>query len=151
MIEPLRILIVEDNALVLMQLEMLLEDAGHTVVGTAMAAEEAVALIGKTRPELVLLDLHLKDGSSGLDVADAVRDRDDVTIVFITANATKLNDDLAGAVGIIAKPFTAKTIEGSLAYLEECVHRPPPSRDLPLGMRMASDYLARLDGLRGGI
>lgn len=146
--EPLRVVIVEDEAVVLMQLEMMLEDAGCAVIGTAMTATEAITLIRETLPELVLLDLHLKDGSSGLDVARAVRDQDDLTVVFLTANALKLTDDMEGAAGVIVKPFNRATIEGSLAYLEECVRRPPPQRDLPLGVRLAPAYLARLDGMR---
>ena len=145
--EPLRILIVEDEAVVLMQLEALLEDVGHLVVGTAMSAEEAVPLIGELRPELVLLDVQLQDGSSGLEVARAVRDQE-VTIVFITANARMLGHDLEGAAAVINKPFNEKALEGSIAYLEECVHRPPPTLSLPLGMRLAPAYMARLDNMR---
>ena len=151
MIEPLRIFVVEDDAIILMQLETLLEDADHTVVGTAISAAQAVSQIRETRPELVLLDLHLSDGSSGLDVARAVRDQDDLTIVFITANARKLTDDMAGAAAVIAKPFTEKTLQGSMAFLEECVHRPPPLLDLPFGLRLAPAFTARLDGLRGAM
>ena len=146
--EPLRVLIVEDEALVLMQLETLLEDKGHIVVGTAMSAEEAIPLIHELRPELVLLDVHLRDGSSGLDVARAVRDQDNVTVVFLTANMRKLADDMDGAAAAIAKPFNERMLEGSIAYLEECVHRPPPLLELPLGMRLAPSYLARMDSLR---
>ena len=148
MTAPLRVMVVEDEAVILMQIAMLLEDAGHEVVGTAMSAEEAVAVFRALRPELVLLDLHLKDGSSGLDVAQAIRDHEDVTIVFLTANARKLADDMEGAHAVIAKPFSETTLEGSIAYLEECVHRPPPTLDLPLGLRLAPAYLARMDGLR---
>ena len=148
MSEPLRVLIVENEAVLMMQLEALLEDVGHIVVGTAMSADEAVPLVHELRPELVLLDLQLKDGQSGLDVARAARGLDDVSVVFLTANARKLSDDLEGAVAVIAKPFSEKMLEGSIAYLEECVHRPPPSLDLPLGMRLASSFSARLDEMR---
>ena len=151
MTEPLRVLIVEDEAVVLMQLETLLEDAGHEIVGMAMSANEAIPMIQETRPELVLLDLHLKDGSSGLDVARAVCSQGDVTVVFITANARKLSNDMEGAAAVIAKPFNEATLEGSIAYLEECLHRPPPLLDLPVGMRLAPAYLAQLDGMRGAI
>lgn len=151
MTDPLRVCIVEDEAVVLMQLEMLIEDAGHTIVGTAMTAGEAIILIRETRPELVLLDVQLKDGSSGIDVARAVRHQDGLTVVFLTANVLRLTDDMEGAAGAIAKPFNEATLEGSIAYLEECVHRPPPLLDLPSSIRLAPAYLARLDGLRAVI
>lgn len=148
MTEPLRVLLVEDEALVLMQLEMMMEDAGHVVVGTAMEADEAIELIRETQPELVFLDMQLKGGTSGMDVARAIRDWDDITVVFLTANARKLDDDMEGAAAVIAKPFNEIALEGSISFLEECVRRPPPSRDLPAGMRLAPAYLARLEGFR---
>ena len=148
MTEPLRVVIVEDEALVLMQLEMLLGAAGHIVVGTAMSADEAIDLIRETRPELVFLDLQLNDGSSGLDVARAISEIGNTTIVFLTANARKLDDDMEGAAAVIAKPFNKNMLEGSISYLEECVHRPPPLQTLPRGMRLSPAYLARLDGMR---
>lgn len=151
MIEPLRIFVVEDDAVILMQLEMLLEDADHTVVGSALSAAEAIPRIRALRPELLLLDLHLRDGSSGYDVARAVRDQEDLTIVFITANARKLTSDMAGAAAVIAKPFSEKTLQGSLAFLEECVHRPPPMLALPFGLSLAPAFTARLEGLRGAV
>ena len=147
MTEPLRILIVENEAITLMQLEALLEEVGHTVVGSAMTADEAIDLIEERRPELVLLDLQLQDGSSGLDVARAMRAQTGVTIVFLTANARKLADDLEGAAAVISKPFSEATIECSIAYLEECMHRPPPKSELPVGMRLGSAFSAHLEGM----
>ena len=142
MSEPMRILVVEDEALILMQIEMMLEDAGHRVVGTAMTAAEAIALLHETRPELVLIDLRLGDGSSGLDVAQAVRDIGGITAAFMTANARALSDDMEGATAVIAKPFTGTVLEESLAYLEACVRRPPPGQRVPPGMRVAPGWLA---------
>lgn len=142
MSEPLRILVVEDEALILMQIEMLLDEAGHIVVGTAMTANEAIAGIRETRPDLVLIDLRLGDGSSGVDVARAVRDLGGITAAFMTANDRQLADDLDGAAAVIAKPFTGTALEDSLAYLVECVRRPPPADAVPRGMRIAPGYLA---------
>ncbi len=145
--KPLRVLIVEDEAVQLMQLEAALEAAGHAVVGTAMSAEEALPMIAELRPELILLDLHLRDGSSGLDVARAARN-DDVTVVFLTANVRKLINDMEGAAAVIAKPFSARTLESAMSYLAECVHRLSPSMQLPIGMCLAPAYLARLEAMR---
>ena len=150
MTEPLRILVVEDEALILMQIEMMLEEAGHCVVGTAMTAREAIALVHETRPELVLIDLRLGDGSSGLDVAQAVRDLGGITAAFMTANAQTLSEDMAGATAVIAKPFTGTVLEESLTYLEDCVRRPPPTESVPLGMRVAPAWLASFAQMRAG-
>ncbi|MET0427795.1 MAG: response regulator, partial [Microvirga sp.] len=133
---------VEDEALILMQLEMLLEDAGHVIVGTAMTADDGVRLLRDTRPELVFIDLRLADGSSGLDVARAARAFDDVVCVFITANPRQLSGDLEGAAAVIAKPFSGSVLEDTLAFLEQCVRRPPPALAVPHGMILAPAYQA---------
>lgn len=143
MSEPLRILIAEDEALILMQLEMIVEDAGHVVVGSAATAAEAIAKVQATHPDIVFVDLQLRAGSSGLDIVRALRD-DGLTMVFVTANALRLSDDFEGAAGVIAKPFSEAAVLDTLAYLEECVRRPPPKSAMPVGLRMAPDYLARL-------
>jgi len=147
--EPLRILVVEDEALILMQIEMMIEEAGHLVAGTATTAGEAIALIRETFPELVLIDLRLGDGSSGLEVARVVRDLGGITAAFMTANARQLADDMEGAVAVIAKPFSGAVLAASLAYLEDCVRRPPPTEPAPYGLRVASDHLAAFARMRG--
>lgn len=148
MTEPLRVLIVEDEAIILMQLQLLVEEAGHNVVGTAMSAREAIPLIDTRKPEVVLLDLQLQDGSSGFDVARAARRHDDVLTVFLTANFLKVSNQMEGAMAVIAKPFNDSTIECSMAYLEECAHRPPPMLDLPNGMHLSPEYAARYANMR---
>ena len=137
----MRVLLVEDEALILMELEALVEDAGHLVVGTAMRCDEAIELARTVRPDLALVDLRLADGGSGLVVAEALKAMPGVMIVFVTANASRLGDDFAGAAGVVVKPFTRAVLTDGLAYLEECVRRPPPTSALPSGMRMAPQFL----------
>ena len=137
---PMRILLVEDDALILMQMEALVEDAGHLVVGTAMRTAEALALVREVDPDIALVDLRLGEGDSGVEVAHALRDRGNVMVVFVTANPLTLGDDLAGAAGVIAKPFTRAVVSGGMRYLEECLRHPPPRRPLPPGMHMAPAY-----------
>ena len=73
----MRILIVEDEALIAMALADGLEDAGHEVVGPAATIAEALALCDEAPPppELAVLDINLRDGSSGVDVARALLER----------------------------------------------------------------------------
>ena len=141
MTEPMRVLIVEDEALILMQLEDLVEEAGHCVVGTAMQGAEAVALAQGVRPDLALVDVSLGDGHTGPAVARALTAMGGVTVVFVTANPLRLDDDFAGAAGIIAKPFSRAVMARGIAYLEECVRHPPPVSALPNGMHMAARYM----------
>lgn len=148
MSKNLRVFIVEDEALILMQIEMMLEDAGHIVVGSAVSANEAIILIQKIRPELVLIDLQLADKTSGLDVAQAVRQFSGMKMAFVTANARQLTDEMEGAMAVIAKPFTGSAFEEAMVYLEHCIHRPPPNEIVPLGLRVAPNYLAAFAGMR---
>ncbi|KQO69451.1 response regulator [Methylobacterium sp. Leaf469] len=148
MSEPLRVLIAEDEALVAMQLEFLLEDCGHAVVGTADTAQGAIRLARETQPDIVFVDLQLRGGSSGLDIVRTLRDESDAMLVFVTANARRFSEDFEGAVGVIAKPFSEAVILDTIAYLEACVRNPPPTMDAPLGLNLAPDYRAQMDSLR---
>ena len=141
---PLRILLVEDEALILMQLEELVEEAGHLVVGTATRCAEAIETAMRVRPDLALIDVHLCDGESGIEVAQALRSVQNLMVVFVTANPRRLGDDFAGAAGVIAKPFSRAVLARGLSYLEECVRSPPPLSRLPNGMQMAGRYLEAL-------
>lgn len=144
---PLRIFVVEDEALILMHIEVMLQDAGHVVVGTAMTASDAIAMIPSCQPELVLIDVRLGDGSSGVEVVHAIRDLGGITAAFLTANASQFSDEMEGATAVIGKPVTEKTLGAALAYLEKCVHQPPPPESVPRGMRVAPGYLASFAAL----
>lgn len=115
--KPLRILIVEDEFLIALELESLLQDAGHDVVGIAASSEEAVALGRKLTPDLAFVDIHLADGLTGIDVARSLSDLHRVTVLFMTANAKRIPEDFAGARGVIAKPYTERGVKEALAYV----------------------------------
>ena len=143
MSDPMRILLVEDDALILMQMEALLEDAGHRVVGTAMRTAEALELARTVRADIAFVDLRLAEGDSGLDVARTLQGEHGIMVMFVTANPLNLGDDFAGAAGVIAKPFTRAVVASGMPYLEECLRRPPSRLPLPRGMYMAPRYQPR--------
>jgi len=116
-VKPLRILIVEDEFLIALELESLLQEAGHDVVGIAASSEEAIALGEKVRPDLAFVDIHLADGLTGIDVARRLSDQHHVTVLFMTANAKRIPEDFAGARGVIAKPYTEHGVREALAYV----------------------------------
>ena len=82
----LRVLIVEDEALIAMDLEMQVEDAGHRVVGIARTADEAVERARATGPDLALMDIRLAGGSSGTDAARRLYEGWGIRCVFVSAN-----------------------------------------------------------------
>lgn len=116
-VRPLRILIVEDEFLIALELESLLQDAGYDVVGIAASSAEAIALGQKCAPDLAFVDIHLADGLTGIDVARELSGQHRVTVLFMTANTKRIPEDFAGARGVIAKPYTERGVKEALAYV----------------------------------
>lgn len=143
MIVPMDVLIVEDEMIIAMDMEALISDSGHGVVGTAASLGEVEALPVELNPQLALVDLHLAHGSSGLDVCAHIQERwPDALIVFLTANVSKIPKDFSGAHGVIAKPFSHAGVISALRYLCEGIFDPPPSMPRPSSLQ-ASDNLRR--------
>ena len=138
--DPLRFLIVEDEALLLMQLEESVEAEGHEVVGTAMSAGEAIALARLVEPDVAFIDLQLLDGPTGMFVAQHLRGTEKTLFVFITANATRLPSDYEGAAGVVSKPFSQGGITATIRYLASCVRNPSPDLATPLELRIAPGF-----------
>eukprot|EP01037_Dinobryon_pediforme_P008903 gene8903-8992_t len=123
----LKVLIVEDEALLAMDIESMVEDAGHDVVGEAASVREVTALPMGLHPTLALVDIQLDEGSSGLDASRIIRERwPAAAVVFVTANPTKVPQDFAGAYGVISKPFSRNGLVTAIRYLEEAIFTPPP-------------------------
>jgi len=98
----MRVLIVEDEALVALELEVL--DEGFEVVGSAANAAQAIDLGRRHRPDLALLDLNLADGLTGPRIAKTLVHERLATVVFVTGQTNVLPSDLQGAFGVIEKP-----------------------------------------------
>jgi signal transduction histidine kinase len=113
-----RILIVEDEHVVAMDLERSLVNLGFDVIGTADRAAEAVQLAGEKNPDLVLMDIRLPGPMSGIDAAEMIRQRWRIPVVFATAYAdedTVSQATVTGPYGYITKPFRAKELNATIA------------------------------------
>ena len=129
---PLGFLVVEDEALLAMDIGMMIEDAGHVVVAEAASLEEVEALTASIMPHVAFVDLQLAEGSSGLDVCAHIRRHwADAIIVFVTANPKKLPEDYAGGHGVVSKPFSRNGLMSVVRYVTEGVLDPPPSMRQP--------------------
>ena len=113
----LRILIVEDEILIALELESLLHDAGHQVVGIAASSDEAVAMGAEFSPDLAFVDIHLTDGPTGVDVARQLAGEQGIMVLFMTANAKRIPEDFTDAEGVIAKPYTERGVRQALDYV----------------------------------
>ena len=105
---PIRILIVEDENIVAMDLGKRLKRLGYEVPATASSGEQAIQSAGEHRPDLVLMDIVLKGEMDGIQAAEEIHARYDIPVVFLTAYAddkTLQRAKLTGPLGYIVKPF----------------------------------------------
>lgn len=112
-----RVLIVEDEALIALHLEQIVVDAGHRVIGIAFDCEEAEALAAKSRPHFAFVDMRLRNGGNGLDVARHLRDTYDVPSILVSGNLDGESAEAAASllpVALIGKPFMPITIVGAI-------------------------------------
>jgi DNA-directed RNA polymerase specialized sigma24 family protein len=100
------VLIIEDETFIAMDLESLVESLGHRVLGVARTHTEALALARKKTPGLILADIQLADGSSGLDAVNELLRTFEVPVIFITAYPERfLTGERPEPAFLIAKPF----------------------------------------------
>jgi DNA-directed RNA polymerase specialized sigma24 family protein len=110
------VLIIEDEPIIAMDLEAMVNDLGHTVLRIARTRGEAVAAIARQRPGLVLADIQLADGSSGLDAVNEILTVCDVPVVFITAYPERLlTGDRPEPTFLITKPFRTDTVKAVIS------------------------------------
>ncbi len=133
----LRILVVEDEVLIALELECLLEDLGHVSVGVAGCSADAIALGRSTAPDVALVDIHLIDGPTGVEVARQLSRDPRTTVVFMTANAKRIPPDFAGALGVIAKPYSERVVASALDYVVQCRAGRAPSAETLDGFCLA--------------
>jgi DNA-directed RNA polymerase specialized sigma24 family protein len=110
------ILIIEDEPLIAMDLESLVEGLGHTVMGVARTRSEAVKLAASKRPGLILADIQLADGSSGLDAVNDMLKAFEVPVIFITAYPERfLTGERPEPAFLVAKPFQPANVSAVIS------------------------------------
>ncbi len=110
----MRVLIVEDQPILALELKALLEGLGVAVTGLARDASEAAAAAASALPDLALVDLHLADGLTGPEVAAHLTRAYGCTVIFVSGTLEDLPGDFANAVAAMAKPFDPLTLRAAL-------------------------------------
>jgi CheY-like chemotaxis protein/DNA-directed RNA polymerase specialized sigma24 family protein len=111
-LEPAAILIIEDEPLTAAHLKDLVTGAGHRVTGIAKTHREALSLVDAERPNLILSDIQLADGSSGVEAVNEILGELAVPVIFITAHPEMmLTGTKPEPAFLIPKPFTAATVK----------------------------------------
>ncbi len=140
-----RVLIVEDEAVIALDLESRLQRLGYEVVGLADEHDEAVRLAREHRPELVLMDINLVGERDGIDVARTILEHLDVPIIFLTAYSS---DDLSaraaevGPYGYLLKPVESRQLAVTLTVALSRHRADVLNQMLQTGVRSAPIMLA---------
>ncbi|HEY4002070.1 MAG TPA: response regulator [Candidatus Xenobia bacterium] len=146
--EDIRILVVEDEAVVAMDLESRLGRLGYQVVGTAGSGEEALDEAARCTPSLILMDVRLGPGIDGIDAALRLNRTMDVPIIFVTAfsdRPTLERAKRAGPYGYILKPFEDRELQTGI---EMATSKHQTDRKLKQAERWLASTLASIgDGV----
>ncbi|MGJ8604382.1 MAG: response regulator [Marivita sp.] len=111
------VMIIEDEAIIAMDLEAILAEMGHRVTGIARTADGAVALYDTKKPQLILSDIQLADGSSGVDAVNTIlQDDADIPLIFITAFPERLlTGEGPEPAFLISKPYTEDQVRSAVS------------------------------------
>ncbi len=105
------VLIIEDEALIALDLEALVENLGHKVIGIARTRSEAVTIARTNAPGLILADIQLADGSSGLDAVNDLLNTFEVPVIFVTAYPERfLTGERPEPAFLVSKPYQHATV-----------------------------------------
>jgi DNA-binding response OmpR family regulator len=107
-----KILIVEDEIFVALEIEQIVEDAGFQV--GAIAADRDTALAAADACDIALVDLNLRDGPTGPSIGMELASRFGVRVIYVTANPAQIGEAAVAALGVVTKPFRPQSIAGAL-------------------------------------
>jgi DNA-directed RNA polymerase specialized sigma24 family protein len=110
------IMIIEDEPLIAMDIEQLVQSLGHKVVSIARTHREAVHLYGKTNPKMILADIQLADGSSGIDAVNDILKNQPIPVIFITAFPERLlTGERPEPAFLVTKPFNPDMVKALIS------------------------------------
>lgn len=125
----MRVLIVEDEWLVSLEIEAVLDEAGYETVGVAISADEALALAEQHRPDFVLMDIRLSGPRDGVDAALAMGTRLGLRCLFISANndrGIRVRAAPCQPLGWLAKPFSGEQLLAAMDAAAQQVRQAKP-------------------------
>ncbi|MBD8689495.1 response regulator [Rhizobium skierniewicense] len=119
---PLRIMIVEDEMLLALDLEDMLLDAGYDVVGQASHMQQAIALADQHggNVDVAIMDVNLARGTNGVETAAALRERWNIPSLFVSGNLDERTREAAlplQPLGFVGKPYSEREVLSSLGQL----------------------------------
>ena len=113
---PATVLIIEDEKIIALDIASIVEEMGHSVCGVAEREHEALAMARTTKPQLILADIQLKDGDSGIVAVQEILKSTDIPVIFITGFPEYLlTGRTVEPVFVITKPFKSETLKAAIA------------------------------------
>ncbi|MBT3071350.1 response regulator [Rhodomicrobium sp. Az07] len=104
------VLIIEDEAMIALDLQKIIKTLGLSVAGIAKNREEALRIVGLSHPKLIVADYRLRD-ETGIDVVNAIREQIHADVIYITAHPEAVTEQLGAASEVVlAKPFNARAL-----------------------------------------
>ena len=116
----MKILLAEDDALIAMDMQAMLEDAGHAVFGPAATVAEGEALARAETPDMAVVDIGLKNGDSGVDLARSLQ-RQGIPVVFVSGEPTRAQAGRDAAIAFLPKPVMSDDLIRAIALTEAIV------------------------------
>ncbi|MFZ2100156.1 MAG: response regulator [Oricola sp.] len=111
-----KVLIIEDEPLIAMDIQAMVEDLGHKVTGIARTHSEAIKMVAEERPGIVLADIQLADGSSGLDAVNEILQQLTLPVIFITAFPERLlTGERPEPAFLVTKPFEPSAVSALIS------------------------------------
>lgn len=135
-----RLMVVDDEAIITMQLRMRLQSMGYDVVGTASSAEASVRMARDFNPDLILMDIVMPGNLDGIHAAEIIKDEMDIPVIFLTAYTDDEYINRAknvGPFGYIVKPFSDNEVR---ANIEIALHK----KELERKQKKAGERIRRL-------
>ncbi|MEZ2132174.1 MULTISPECIES: response regulator [unclassified Sinorhizobium] len=109
-----KVLIVEDEPLIALDIEGMVESAGLAVAGIATSTDRAIALAPSA--DIALVDVNLADGATGPSIGRILAEKYGLAVIFMTANPEAVRDGVKGILGVVRKPVLPRTVEQILKY-----------------------------------
>ena len=133
----MKVLLVEDEFLIALTMETTLSDAGYTVLGPVATVARALELARQDIPDLALVDINLRDGGSGIELAREMHSRWMVPVLFVSGQRMDALANRDVALGFIGKPFEAAAMLAGVRVVQHLLEkRPPPPPESPRGLEL---------------
>lgn len=116
--DKIKILIVEDDSLFVLDLKILVEELGYEIVGIVDNADDVFSLMKQNKPDIILMDIDIKGDKNGIEIAQDLKD-ESIAIIFITSYSDQKTYQKAREVlpcGYLVKPFNQFTLESIIEY-----------------------------------